>query len=208
MRRHRTPLIIGLLAGFTAAIAWAQPGLPPPSVGAGGGTGDPEPALAPRKPGPARATNPAGADSTRLLQVGLRVSSPAAASGATVVASAGPPVEPIETKALVREGERVRLSLAWAPPPSSLQRRAPQPPVTIAVELIARVDGPHAQVQAQWIGQSAPMPLSLPLGTWFDVTSRGPAQRTDRQVISSTSARPDAALVMLRVDPVAPAITR
>ena len=138
---------------------------------------------------------------TLLLQVGLRIASPAAAGGANVVASAGPPVEPIETSVRVREGETARLSLAWAAPPSSLQRRAPQPPVTMAVELSVRIDGDRAQVQALWIGQTVPMPFSMPLATWVDVTGRGPSNRSDRQVISSTSARPESALILLQVDP-------
>jgi hypothetical protein len=64
-----------------------------------------------------------------------------------------------------------------------------------------QIDGDRAQVQAQWIGQNAPMPISMPVGTWFDVTGRSPMNRQDRQVISSSSARPESALVMLRVDP-------
>ncbi len=161
----------------------------PPSVGTGAAAAPPPKAREADKPPP------------RMVQVGLRISSPAAAGGAQVVASAGAPVEPIETSARVREGETTRLSLAWSAPPSTQQRRAPPPPVTVAVELSVQMDGDRAQVQAQWIGQNAPMPISMPLGTWFDVTGRSPMNRPDRQVISSSSARPESALVMLRVDP-------
>ena len=164
--------------------------LPPPD-GAG-----PAPAAAPRREPTAAAGRP--------VRLGLRMASPLA-DGATVIASAGAPVEPAETFALAREGESTRLSLTFSPPPSSRQRRAPEPPVTVVLELSARLqDGRQAVVQVHSAHQAAPITLTVPVGTWTDITGRGSWLAGGRQTISSSAARPESAQVMVRVDPAGP----
>lgn len=142
------------------------------------------------------ATQPAA---SRSLKIGLRMASPMA-DGAVVIASAGAPVEPVQTAALAREGEPARLSLSYAPPPNMRQRRAPEPPVTLTLDISAKVQDGQAQVQVQDVLRGGTLNLIMPLGTWTDISGRASWLSGGRQTIASSSARPDSAQVLIRVD--------
>jgi len=135
----------------------------------------------------------------RALKIGLRMASPLA-DGAVVSASAGAPVEPIQTSAAAREGEPARLSLSFAPPPNSRQRRAPEPPITVTLDITARLQDGQAQVLVQDPERGGSLNLSMPLGTWTDISGRASWLAGGRQTISSSSARPESAQVLVRVD--------
>ncbi len=151
--------------------------------------------------GPVGGNPPREAAATaRPLKIGLRMASPMA-DGAVVTASAGAPVEPVQTSASAREGEPARLSLSFAPPPSSRQRRAPEPPTTVTVDVTARLQDGQAQVLVQDPVRGGSLNLTMPLGTWTDISGRASWLAGGRQTLSSSSARPDSAQVLVRVDP-------
>lgn len=139
----------------------------------------------------------------RALRLGLRMASPLA-DGATVVSSAGAPVEPIQTLAAGREGERTRLSLTLQPPPSSRQRRAPEPPEVVALDITARVQGQQAEVLVQDPIRGGSLNITLPLGVWTDISGRASWLAGGNQTISSASARPQASQVLIRVESLGP----
>jgi hypothetical protein len=139
------------------------------------------------------------ATAARSLKIGLRMASPMA-DGAVVTSSAGAPVEPVQTAATAREGEPARLSLSYAPPPSSRQRRAPEPPVTLTLDITAKLQDGQAQVQVQDVQRGGSLNLTMPLGTWTDISGRASWLSGGRQTISSSSARPESAQVLIRVD--------
>lgn len=144
---------------------------------------------------PAREATPAA----RTLKIGLRMASPMA-DGAVVTSSAGVPVEPVQTSASAREGEPARLSLSYAPPPSSKQRRAPEPPTTVTLDITAKLQDGQAQVLVQDPARGGSLNLTMPLGTWTDISGRASWLAGGRQTISSSSARPESAQVLVRVD--------
>ena len=135
----------------------------------------------------------------RSLKIGLRMASPMA-DGAVVISSAGAPVEPVQTEALAREGEPARLSLSYAPPPNTRQRRAPEPPVTLTLDITAKVQDGQAQVQVQDVLRGGSLILTMRLGTWTDISGRASWLSGGRQTIASSSARPESAQVLIRVD--------
>ena len=139
------------------------------------------------------------APTARSLKIGLRMASPLA-DGAVVISSAGTPVEPVQTSVAAREGEPARLSLSFAPPPSSRQRRAPEPPTVVTVDVTAKLDGNQAEVRVQDPVQGGALTLTMPLGTWTDISGRASWLAGGRQTISSSSARPESAQVLVRVD--------
>ena len=135
----------------------------------------------------------------RGLTIGLRLASPLA-DGAVVTSSAGAPVEPVQTSAAAREGEPVRLSVSYAAPPQSRQRRAPEPPTTMTLDITARLQDGQAQVQVVDAVRGGSLSLTMPLGTWTDISGRASWLSGGRQTIASSSARPDSAQVLIRVD--------
>jgi hypothetical protein len=147
---------------------------------------------------PARGAAHAAA-AARSLTIGLRMASPMA-DGAVVIASAGAPVEPVQTSALAREGEPARLSLSYAPPPNMRQRRAPEPPVTLTLDISAKVQDGQAQVQVQDVLRGSSLSLTMPLGTWTDISGRASWLSGGRQTIASSSARAASAQVLIRID--------
>lgn len=163
--------------------------------------------LSPTDPGgPATSTSrpEPSAVAAQALRVGLRVASPLA-DGAEVRSSRGAPIEPTEAHAQTREGDWTRLTLSFSPPPSSRQRRSPEPPSTVVVDLSARLQpGRQALVQIRAPGQGQPVTITLPLGTWTDISGRGSWLASERQTISSGFARPESAQVLIRVDPSGP----
>ncbi|NBO77305.1 MAG: hypothetical protein EBV28_09990 [Betaproteobacteria bacterium] len=146
---------------------------------------------------PAREATQAAA--ARSLKIGLRMASPTA-DGAVVVSSAGAPVEPVQTSAMAREGEPARLSLSYAPPPNSRQRRAPEPPVTLTLDISVKLQDGQAQVQVQDALRGGSLSLTMPLGTWTDISGRASWLSGGRQTIASSSARAESAQVLIRVD--------
>ena len=135
----------------------------------------------------------------RPVKLGLRMASPLA-DGATVTASAGAPVEPVQTFANAREGEPARLTLSFAPPPSSRQRKAPEPPTVVSVDITAKLQGQQAEVKVQDAVRGGNLTLTIPLGTWTDISGRASWLADGRQTISSGAARPQSAQVLVRVD--------
>ena len=101
------------------------------------------------------------------------------------------------------EGERASLPLAQGGARSAEQT---------SLELIAKVSGNTAAVQFfsqnQTISSSGSQgsrvasSLSVPLGTWTEVSGRGPWSDSGNNVTSSRSARPDTSRVFLKVDEV------
>lgn len=169
------------------------PGAPPAGAGAPG-------ARDASGPNAAGTREPPGAAAPRSLRLGLRLAS-ALADGATVVASAGAPVEPVEQFTRAREGQTVRLSVLLPAPPNSRQRRAPEPPMPFTLDLHARLEGNQAIVQVQSPQTGAAATITLPVGRWVDISGRQAWQTGDRQVISSSMARPESAQILIRVDP-------
>lgn len=149
--------------------------------------------------GPVTNSAPREQTAGKPVKIGLRMASPLA-DGALVTASAGAPVEPVQTFATAREGEPARLSLSFAPPPSSRQRKAPEPPTVVTVEITARLEGSAADVRVQDPVRGGSLSLKMPLGTWTDISGRASWLSEGRQTISSGSARPQSAQVLVRVD--------
>lgn len=149
------------------------------------------------------ATAREAASAAQMLKIGLRMASPMA-DGAVVTSSAGAPVEPVQTASNAREGEPARLSLSFAPPPSSRQRRAPEPPTVVTVDVTAQLQGQQAEVLVKDALRGGSLTLTMPLGTWTDISGRASWLAGGRQTISSSSARPESAQVLVRVDKAGP----
>lgn len=135
----------------------------------------------------------------RALKIGLRMTS-ALADGAAVRSSLGAPVEPVQTSVTAKEGEPARMSLSFALPPNSRQRKAPEPPTVVTLDITAKLEGNQAEVRVQDPARGGVLTMTIPLGTWTDISGRASWLAGGRQTISSSGARPESAQVLVRVD--------
>jgi hypothetical protein len=69
------------------------------------------------------------------------------------------------------------------------------------VDVTARLQDGQAQVLVQDPVRGGSLNLTMPLGTWTDISGRASWLAGGRQTLSSSSARPDSAQVLVRVDP-------
>ena len=146
---------------------------------------------------------PAGSTGTsalpRTLQISVRYGE--GSSGTTNTTRSNSQEQRVQTT------EGVRASLALPAGPAGARPAEPA-----SLELIAKVSGDTASVQFfsqnQTISSSGSQgsrvaaSLSVPLGTWTEVSGRGPWSDSGNTVTSSRGTRPDTSRVFLKVDEV------